>query len=372
MAKTKNEIQSEALSTIKPLRKAGLGISMGVGKTRICLDHFRLVQKLIRKKYDRDAKALIVAPKKVILENWKAEAIKWGMEDLINKMVFTTYISLIKQDLDYDIVYLDECHSLLYSHEAWLKEFNGNIIGVTGTPPKREKSEKGKMVSRYCPIVYEYFVDEAVNDNILNEYSITVHLLELDNANTILIEKGSRKWYTSEIKNYNYWSDRISNSNTPKERQITSVQRMKAMQTFPSKDDYAKRLLNQSKHKCLLFANTQNQADKLCKYSYHSNNVNSEDNMLLFKNGQITKMSCVLQLNEGANIPNLKEGIIMHAYGNNRKSAQRIGRLLRLNPNDTANIHILCYKDTVDLKWVKSALEDLDQNKISWYDPDVF
>ena len=77
-------------------------------------------------------------------------------------------------------------------------------------------------------------------------------------------------------------------------------------------------------------------------------------------------MSCVLQLNEGVTIPNLKEGIILHAYGNERKSNQRIGRLLRLNPDDTAQIHILCYKNTVDEKWVESALQDLDPEKIQY------
>jgi superfamily II DNA or RNA helicase len=44
----------------------------------------------------------------------------------------------------------------------------------------------------------------------------------------------------------------------------------------------------------------------------------------MFKEGKINKLSTVLQLNEGINIPNLKQGIIMHAYGNERKAAQRI------------------------------------------------
>jgi superfamily II DNA or RNA helicase len=73
-----------------------------------------------------------------------------------------------------------------------------------------------------------------------------------------------------------------------------------------------------------------------------------------------------MQLNEGVNIPNLKQGIIMHAYGNERKASQRIGRLLRLNPDDKAIVHILCYIDTIDEKWVKEALEGFDQNKIVW------
>ena len=54
----------------------------------------------------------------------------------------------------------------------------------------------------------------------------------------------------------------------------------------------------------------------------------------------------------------------MHAYGNERKAAQRIGRMLRLNPDDTAEIHVLCYEDTMDEKWVKDALSVFDASKI--------
>ena len=53
------------------------------------------------------------------------------------------------------------------------------------------------------------------------------------------------------------------------------------------------------KDKCILFANTQAQADRLCDYSYHSQNPDSERNLELFKEGTIDKLSSVLQLNEG-------------------------------------------------------------------------
>jgi superfamily II DNA or RNA helicase len=121
--------------------------------------------------------------------------------------------------------------------------------------------------------------------------------------------------------------------------------------------------------KCIVFANTQKQADKMCPWSYHSGNKNSQDNLELFSDGRIDKLSCVLQLSEGVTIPGLKQGIIMHAYGNERKTAQRIGRLLRLNPTETATCHILCYKDTIDEKWVTQALKGFDQSKIKFYNP---
>jgi len=58
----------------------------------------------------------------------------------------------------------------------------------------------------------------------------------------------------------------------------------------------------------------------------------------------------------------------MHAYANEKKLAQKIGRFLRLNPNNTSIIHILCYEDTIDVQWMKSALKDFDKTKIFRYD----
>jgi len=76
-----------------------------------------------------------------------------------------------------------------------------------------------------------------------------------------------------------------------------------------------------------------------------------------------------LQLSEGVSIPQLEQGIIVHAYGNERKTSQRIGRLLRLNPSQVATCHILCYKDTVDEKWIKSALSNFESSKIKHFNP---
>jgi hypothetical protein len=41
---------------------------------------------------------------------------------------------------------------------------------------------------------------------------------------------------------------------------------------------------------------------------------------------------------------------------------------LRLNPTETAYVHILCYQDTVDERWLAEALRDLDPRKIKYFD----
>jgi len=40
------------------------------------------------------------------------------------------------------------------------------------------------------------------------------------------------------------------------------------------------------------------------------------------------------------------------------------GRLLRLSADQTAIIHILCYANTIDEKWVNEAISHLDLSKV--------
>jgi superfamily II DNA or RNA helicase len=357
---TKNEVQLEALKATEGKRKCSVVLGTGVGKTLVGLSHIEINTTALMK-------VLIVAPKKSIFQSWKDDAVKFGKEDLLGRMTFTTYLSLNKHNPnDYHAVYLDEMHSLLDSHRGFLQLYKGKILGLTGTPPKRDYSEKGKLVQEFCPVVYTFKADDAVENGILNDYQIIVHQIQLSNQKVYEAKTFNKTYLASEVANYTYWSRRldVGGSNI----HITRVMRMKAMMEYPSKEIYTKKLMESISTKCIVFANTQAQADRLCKHSYHSGNVDSEDNLRLFKDGEITKLSSVMQLNEGVNIPNLKQGIIMHAYGNERKAAQRIGRLLRLNPDDKAIVHILCYMDTVDEKWVTEALEGFDQTKIIWKD----
>jgi len=362
----REEVQQQALDIATKYTRSGMGISMGVGKTLIGLRYLNQLQENNMYKLN----VLVVAPKLSIFETWKDDAVKFGIPtEVMDKTTFTTYLSLNKfNPHNFDVVVLDECHSLLESHETFLANYQGRILGLTGTPPRYAQSEKGRMVMKYCPIMYKYITDDAIDDDILNDYRIFIHKLPLGSDNNIPVNLKGSSFYTSEKKSYDYWSRRILEAQTKKQEQIASVMRMRVMMDFKTKETYAKYLLTEIEDKCIVFCNTQAQADRLCKHSVHSENPNAEENLEKFKKGQIDKLSCVLQLNEGVNIPNLRAGIILHAYGNERKSSQRIGRLLRLNPDDTAIIHILCYQGTVDERWVNEALKDLDPTKIKYHE----
>jgi superfamily II DNA or RNA helicase len=354
----REEIQEEALKATEGKSRCTVVLGTGVGKTLVGLRH-------MERNYTPLQSILVVAPKLSIISSWRYEAEKFNLSKVLENVSFSTYLSLNKHDPgEYDIIYLDEVHSLLDSHRPFLENFNGKIVGLTGTPPKHKNSDKGKLVTEYCPVVYTFKADDAIELGIINDYQIVVHEINLDTAKNYKVSTSKGSFLTSEQQNYSYWGSRIdTGSGQP---HMLRVMRMKAMMEYPSKERYARALLSSITSKCIVFANTQEQADRMCEHSYHSNNQSSHDNLIDFKKGNINKLSCVLQLNEGVNIPGLKQGIIMHAYGNERKASQRIGRLLRLNPDDKAIVHILCYINTVDEKWVKDAIEDFDQNKIVW------
>ena len=358
---TKDDIQQEVLKVAISTKRMTAALSMGVGKTYLGLQYINHFYN------QHPIKVLIVIPKLSMIQTWKDEAEKFNMDGLLQCITFTTYLSLHKQHYDYDIIILDEVHNLLYQHDTYLAQCGqSRILGLTGTPPRHSSSEKGVMVNTYCPVKYTYVVNDAVDDKILNNYNIIVHMLKLDSEKTIRVTTKTMTFMTSEVANYTYATKRIEESSNMASKKMASIMRMKGMMEYKSKEEYAKKLLNQQTEKSIVFCNTQKQADDMCVNSYHSKNEDSELNLDNFKKGIINKMSCVLQLNEGINISGLKCGIILHAYGNERKTSQRLARLLRLNPNETSTVHILCYVNTVDEMWVQSALQDFDKTKIKY------
>jgi superfamily II DNA or RNA helicase len=146
------------------------------------------------------------------------------------------------------------------------------------------------------------------------------------------------------------------------------ILRMQALMNYPGKGHYMRYLADQQTNKVLLFTSNQQQAEEQAAHTYHSKNKQSDANLAKFNAGEIQRLACVAQLSEGISIPNLRVGIIWHAFSNERKAAQRIGRLLRLNPDQTATVHLLAYQDTVDEQWGTQALESFNPTKISYVD----
>lgn len=357
----KSEIQEACLTAIGTRKYSGVILGTGAGKTLLGLKH-------MAKKYTDTSLFLVVAPKISIHQEWINQAQEHGLEYLIPHMQFITYISLHKANYNYDFVYLDECHNAKKKHGDWLRLYDGPVLGLTGSYPKYKKSESFIVCNEFCPVIYKYEISDGIADRMLNDYRIYVHLLELNTKPSVRTKSGG---LMSEQANYKMWSKFIDQAKDEKKKMIQRIMRLKAMQAYKTKVDYAKRLLNEQTEKTLVFTDYTDQADLICEYVYHSKEPRSKEYLDLFKSGKISKLSSVLQIAEGANIPNLKVGIIMHAYANEKKLKQKIGRFLRLNPTEKSIVHLLCYVDTVDYYWCKSALKDFDKTKIFKYNGKV-
>ncbi len=269
---------------------------------------------------------------------------------------------------------LDEVHSLLYTHDQWLSGWKGRILGLTGTPPNDPKSEKGIMMARYCPVAYTYILENAVGDGILNDYRIVIHTIKLSQEEDIevtYIDKKTKKektFFTSEAKSYRHLTRKIARSGGDADKRKTAIiLRMTALKDFRSKEDYTRELLKTIPDKCIVFANTKEQASRICRYVYYSGNPNSERNLQLFQQGNILQISAINQLNQGINIKNLRAGIILYTHSkDSTKFMQRLGRLVRLNPKEMATCHILVYADTIEATHIADAISRVPKNKISY------
>jgi len=378
--KTKDELHEEVLRECIQHKCCSLNISMGSGKTRLTLK--RIAQ------LPNDGKVLVIVPVKGLIETWKKEANENGFGYLLDDMSFDIYRNLHKLDSSlFDMVVFDEIHKLKESHRDFVEGCN-MILGLTGTAPK-ETSDARILIDHFAPFIFDYMLDDAIADGMVNDYRITVHAIPLSEEKTIERKntKTGASFFVSESNDYRYRCGVISTIEKEKEdgwrsnpqgfstksKQLDKqlmrlrIARLSAIKGYPGKMAFVQKLLPLIGDRTVVFANTKAQADKVCPHAHYSGNKHSDGNTALFNTGGIGVLSCVEQLSIGVNLVNAKNGVIMHLYsGNSDKGRQRMGRLLRLNPEDTCNLHVVCYKSTVDEGWVKDSLADLDQTKIEW------
>lgn len=364
--KTKDSVAEEALSCIGGLN-SGLDICMGVGKTRIGLKDMESIMDVI------DNPTFLIVCKGPVEPNWIQQATEYN-KDILKHISFCTYSSLSKcvTSLKYTKVYFDECHNITEKHVPVLDYFRNNkipILGLTGTYPIKP-GIKLEICQTYFPLKYQFTIDQAVENRIVNNYVIYVHKIRLSNEMNIVMKAklSGKTWVTSEERQYTYYRTLLNDYNSSFHKGDRSRMAMSAIKKFESKVDYVKKLLEYRNKKMLIFANNKEQANKLSKHVVHSGigKIIAESNLNKFKTGEIELLAAVEQLSEGINIPNLGSIIIMHSYSNPRLFLQKLGRVLRLDPSQTAKIHLLCYKDTIDEAWVESCLSVLDKSKVKY------
>jgi superfamily II DNA or RNA helicase len=359
----------------------------GFGKTKQALD----ILKRHIKKLNQDI--LIVIPRNVLIESWKQEFKKWGMEKYLLSVTFTTYVSLPKHEGKWDMVIFDECHHLSDRCREALTNFDiKRAILLSATVKRDMKDELNEVFDNL--ISYKIKMKEAIDNEVLPDPRVFLLPLTLDaKFPTESIWKNPKgkepvvevPWATrwSAIKQkvykvriycseYHYHQDLCSQIEWHKNRYMrTRNEALKAkwlklagdrlkwlsdkkMSTMQALKEHFKN------ERVLLFCNSIEQTEVLgnCINSKFKSSLTTLED---FNKGKINQISAVNMLNEGCNLVNCRIGI----YGNLNSSEiivkQRLGRILR---HKDPIIIIPYYKNTREEELVEKMLEDYNPKLI--------
>lgn len=346
-------------------KKSLVAASVGFGKGVLAINRI----KAYLETNPEHIKIIFSGARELYLNTFKKELIKFEMEHIIPKITFCCVASLKKFEKEnWDLIIIDEVHLDTERIVEFINNFKrkkNEILLLTGTPPNK-KSDIGKQLYNICPISYKKSLDDSIEQSVVNNYNITIIYHKLDNEDKYL--KYGSKLFQTEQNKYNFlYKCYVNSFNRPRKK--FSFEMMNLKQFFNNlkcKKKIALGLLKKIKDKSLIYAGSIEQANEMGVPTYHSKMSKSdrEDNLDQFILGKILKLCNVNGIRESANIPNLKYGILMAPDASPNAFVQIVGRFSRLVVGETAEIVVLCTKNTIEEQWLNTAIRQLDGNKI--------
>jgi superfamily II DNA or RNA helicase len=359
--KKREEIQKEASSKIKECKFQGIVlVSPRVGKCKIAIDALNTIKKT-------ELRILVIAPKVPILKEWETEVVKWNLNSNIS-VDYCWSNSLKKNKKKYDLIIADECHAYNLKVLAQLrgKQIQGSrILGLTGTLDQKAEFDIGNILSIYP--IYTYSIEQAIKDGIVADYEIICVGCELDDTNKT-IEAGNEetRFYQTEKEAYTYWNNRYNRDKELmryKNLRFLSSKRMDIIYRSQTKLDKTKEIIDQYK-RCLIFSGRQEIADQLGDGSFHSKS--NKENLMLFKDKKINKLSVIGMISMGVTIPKLKVAIFNQLKSVEALACQQAMRTMNLEGSKKATVIIVYLKDTQDEIWLQSAVQGFEKSKIKY------
>jgi superfamily II DNA or RNA helicase len=369
MTNKKNEIQNEALqSWIDNNCKGSLAMATGSGKSRCAL---LAIEYLVKTLGIKKPKVLLAVPTESLRDqNWLDEFKKWKMTKYYKFLDRYCYVSLNKiEGNHYDLIILDELQNITENNSKFFSQNTSDrVLGLSATPPSDEI--KKMLVKLHCPIVYEYRLDDAVENGVVAPYKINLVQIQLDNTNKY-IQAGTKDkpFLTTEYNHYQYLSKQILQLKYAGKQQaamFAQLNRQRFLGNLKSKMDVAKLIRDKYMvdKRALFFCHSIAQAEEMCSDTFHSKSKG--DSLARLRSKEISQLSCVKALNEGENIADLDSAIIIQVNSVERNIIQQMGRIVRWRPNHEAVIWILVVVNTQDEVWWDKCSENLDKQKITF------
>jgi len=291
---------------------------------------------------------------------------KWDAAYLLPIIDRQCYQTAFKyKDKHYDLVLADEFDAALTTE--YIKVFQNNtftykiLVSATLDDDKKYKARK------IAPIAYERHQKELIQENVLN--NIQFHFVNFD------LNDRETHQYLEYNKRFQVLLNREQTAHTRFELERLQIQRKQFLSSLATSRTVTRWLLSvldkKFNEKVLVFCGLSEQADAVCKHSYHSINDNNAA-LQAFERGEIKQLSVVDKLTRGVNISDIRH-IIMESTGKSKtKITQKIGRGLRLLAHEVLNVFFLIphfkhpihgKKPTIVKDWIDQSTKEMDLTK---------
>lgn len=366
-----------------------LELPTSMGKTKQALD---LMSKL------NPNSILILVPRLVLIASWMDEFAKWGYNDYLQKVTFSTYVGVKKHvGKAFDLLIADECHhftdkSLEYVYNSI--DYKSSILLSATVGKSQRQILKDNFKGLYC---YQITAKQAIDNNILPDPRVFLIPYTLDNVVRSEVFEASNggkgkhilcnyedKWKYLKDKSYtsvhlrctqlqyinelnakvDYWkrmSMRSRNDMYKNKWLYLAGLRLKMLSTF--KNPIIKIIQSSLRnYRCLTFCNSIEQTQILGENCINSQNKDSSEVLGRFNDGLVSHITSCNMLNEGVNLVNCQVGIYASLNSSEIMIKQKLGRLLR-HPHPV--LIIPYYKGTRDEDIVEKMLEDYNKELIT-------
>lgn len=342
---------------------------------------------------DNPHSILIVVPRIVLIQNWKDEFVKWGNDEYLSRVTFSTYAGLHKMQGHFNCIILDEAHHITPRVQELLTYMTYDRIIMLSATVKRDLKYdlKDMFPDLYC---YKVGMKKAIENEVLPDPMVYLLPLTLDNKyNTEKIVKHSSA-KTSVTCNYKDRWNYLRNKNIKLTIECTQLQKSVEMDNEINfwKDRYMRTRNELFKNKwlhlagqrlkwlsnlknpvvlsmlalfrnerVLTFCNSIDQTIELGKNCINSKNKDAVSVLEAFNKGEIRHITACNMLNEGMNLSNCRIGIYANLNSSEIIIKQRLGRILR---HKNPVIVIPFYKGTREEELVVKMLEDYNPKLI--------
>jgi superfamily II DNA or RNA helicase len=330
-------------------------LAMRFGKCRTTIE---LMKKLLHK----NDWVLIAYPDNKLKETWMDEMDKWGWNNGIN-VEYVNFSSLKKHlDAKYQFFVIDEFHSASenecdYAHQ--IMDNSEYTLGLSGT------------ISDETAAVWDleqigsYTTEQGIEDGILADYKISVHLVNLDNIVKTADKKGKIKTEKQRYDGYTWVIEKLKRDGANFMHLALSRNRLSLSSL--GKINHVKKLLSKlSDKRVLVFTGLANVADNLGIASYHSK---SEDDSGYtgFQSGENNHLALAAMGKVGVTYKDLDSVILLNFTYNAEETSQILNRAIKLDyKSKVADLHVICLSEPAEIKKVKESLSMLDQSKINY------